>query len=457
VTSLIVPGPGAVALLDGRSGPHTIVVVRSDAERVALEISEPREIQFDGQPVVMWFGRDVTASQHALHAQLVRADRMAVVGRLAAGLAHELNNPLAALTLDVSHLKEVVPSAEPTVSAVLADVGAGIARIAAIVRELGTVSFREREPVNAVDVVTTLRLVLEIAAPEIQGHAEIRAELEPVPPISIAKSHLVQALLNLLIAVRAMDDDNRGAHTITVRTHTNAIGRVEIEIGGTALSIPPEDRERVFEPFFSTRADGFGGGLGLYHCQAVIAAASGTVTTSTSSRGTTFHISFPPAQMAGRAEGCDAAPDPLRVLVIDDEPAVGRAIKRLLVDCDVTVATSGTEGIARYEEHAPDLVLCDIMMPGLSGPGVYERLVSRDLGLANRIVFMTGGAFTKNTRKFVESTPSRVLKKPVELATLREVIAEHRVRPRVRGGDATGRDHHSRGVDRDEPSARRSS
>ncbi len=393
-------------------GPHPITLTRSDGTGVTFELAEPRTIWFEGGPALMWSGRDLTASQQALHARLQAADRMAVAGSLASGLAHEINNPLTVVRLNLPQLVDADPAELPEL---VEEMQASVARIEAIVGDLAAPS--RADAIEDVAIDRALQHAITLASNEIRHRAEISIETSPVPAIRIARSKLTQGRVNLLIHL-ARQLEASSTPRMIVRTLTAPDGRALVELVAPSVALPGEAKNRMFEPFFSTRVDGFGGGL---------TCAGGTIDVDRdSARGSSCRIAFPPTkQVVAPVLRPTTTQQRVRVLVIDDEAAVGRAIKRVLGNCEVEVSTSGADGIARYEALQPDLVLCDLMMPELSGPVVYEMLRARFPDIDQHIVFMTGGVFTTKTQTFVDTTTLPVLKKPVALTQLRELVARY--------------------------------
>lgn len=402
-------------------GPHPITLTRSDGTGVTFELAEPRRIWFEGGVALMWSGRDLTASQQALHARLQAADRMAVAGSLASGLAHEINNPLTVVRLNLPLLVDTDPAELP---ALVEEMQASVSRIEAIVGDLAALS--RSDAIEDVAIDRSLQHAVTLAYNEIRHRAEISIETSPVPTIRIARSKLTQAMVNLLIHL-ARELEVSSTPRMIVRTLTAPDGRALVEMVAASVTLSDETKSRMFEPFFSTRVDGFGGGLGLYYCHSVVTGAGGTIhVDSDPERGTTIRIAFPPTKpIVATALQPATIQQRVRVLVIDDEAAVGRAIKRVLGNCEVEVSTSGADGIARYEALQPDLVLCDLMMPEVSGPVVYETLRARFPDVDQHIVFMTGGVFTTKTQTFVDTTTLPVLKKPVALTQLRDLVARY--------------------------------
>jgi CheY-like chemotaxis protein len=186
---------------------------------------------------------------------------------------------------------------------------------------------------------------------------------------------------------------------------------------------------RIFDPFFTTKPAGLGVGLGLSICDRIVEAFGGTITvTSKLGFGSTFRVALPIALQAPE-ELAEEHPVPIqpraRILMIDDEPAVGRSIRLLLApDHDVINVTRALDGLARIEagEHF-DLILCDVMMPEMSGIELYEQLAARFPTLTQRIVFMTGGAFSAQARDALEELGAPRLEKPFSEAALRQALA----------------------------------
>lgn len=408
-------------------GPHPFTLTRSDGTGITLELAEPRTLWFEGGAATLWVGRDLSASQQALHARLLAADRMAVAGSLCSGLAHELNNPLAAARLDLDVLAGHADTT-PATRELIGEISTSFTRIEELVGELAALSPARAEQVEDVAIERALGHAVTLASNELRHRAEVSFETSPTPEIRIVRTKLTQAMVNLLIHL-ARQIEIKPGQRLDIRTRTAPDGRALIEITAPSVPLAGETSGRPFEPFFTTSVDGFGGGLGLYHCHSVVSEAGGTIEVDgDAERGTTIRIAFPPTRpkpVAVEPAPATAAQTRVRVLVIDDEAAVGRAIKRVLSHCEVEVATSGAAGIARYADLRPDLVLCDLMMPELSGPMVYEALHSKFPEIEQHIVFMTGGVFTTKTQTFVDTTSLPVLKKPVGIGQLRDLVARY--------------------------------
>jgi len=214
---------------------------------------------------------------------------------------------------------------------------------------------------------------------------------------------------------------------------------MEIFVQDDGEGIPPEVIDRVFEPFFTTKPVGVGTGLGLSICRGIVQAHGGSIEVESEvGRGTSFRVILPIMKAGLPTAPPRRAPDSLdgrraRVLVIDDELQLGRTLRAVLEPHDVALATSGREGLELLiSGPPPDLILCDMMMPDVSGLGVYEALRRDRPELCDRFVFMTGGVFSEASLQFVAGPEAHRLHKPFGPE---EVLA---LLQAVRGGGARG-------------------
>jgi signal transduction histidine kinase/CheY-like chemotaxis protein len=365
--------------------------------------------------------------------RLLRADRMASLGRLAAGVAHEINNPLAyiALNHEIAASKLARLPADATVLAIrqaLEVAREGTERVRRIVRELATFGRRDDEALSTVDVHSVLDGAFAIAENEIRHHARFTRSYTVEALVRANESRLGQVFVNLL--VNASDAIEQGSvDDNEIRVETSLVdGRVVVAISDTGVGIKDEERDRLFDPFFTTKASGVGTGLGLWICHNIVTSIGGEIMVENNKgRGTTVRVVLNAASDAGAMTV--AAPVTLapsrraRILVVDDEPSIGEAIADLLAFHDVTVATGGREARALGARGAFDCVLCDVMMPDLSGPDLYEAFRSDGLGLEQRMVFMTAHAFVPRARDFLARVPNRCLTKPFGGSEIENAVA----------------------------------
>jgi signal transduction histidine kinase len=383
------------------------------------------------------------ADRARMTAQLMQADRLVAMGTLAAGVAHEINNPLSYVLggldfvqREADALSPAVPPAVPgerlaEVREVLREMRDGCERIRQAVRDLKAFSRGDEESRQPLDLRRILEMSISMATNEIRHRARLVKEYGAAPVVEANEARLGQVFLNLLInAAQAIPDGAAEANEIRVTTRADGAGRAVVEIRDSGCGISPENLARIFDPFFTTKPIGVGTGLGLSICQRVILTVGGAIEVESEvGRGSLFRVTLPaapvakPCQPAGAAPVASARPR-ARVLAIDDEPYVASAIRRALApEFEVVHESSASAALARLAsgEHV-DVVLCDLMMPEKSGIDFHEELAQRDPALAAHVVFLTGGGFTPAAQAFLDATKNMVLEKPFEKQQLRAAV-----------------------------------
>jgi PAS domain S-box-containing protein len=396
---------------------------------------------------------DITERKE-LEGKLLFADRMASVGTLAAGVAHEINNPLSylianlrlvgsrlrALALEPARDPDALREALAANAAALDEAGEGAERVHRIVADLKTFARAEEDRRTQVDVRRVLEAALQLADHELRRRARLVCEIAEVPAVLANEARLGQVFLNLVVhAAEAIAPGAPDANEIRVAACVDARG-VVVEIRDTGPGLPEEVRAGLFQPFFSAKLaleDGApqssqrtGSGLGLSVSHAIVTALGGEITVeSAPGKGSCFRVVLPvapapppPETAQGPAPGLAVAPRVGRVLVVDDEPMVGRMVERALGDVHrVTAVLSGKDALERLVAgERYDVILCDLMMPAMTGMDLYDRVVALDPGQAAKMVFLSGGAFTSRAREFLEQRPS--LDKPFDLEALEAAI-----------------------------------
>jgi len=384
--------------------------------------------------------RDVTIEK-ATQEQLMVADRMASVGTLAAGVAHEINNPLAAViaNLDLAARGLAAAISDRSGAGDLTDVAHEIrdARQSAehvrqIVRDLKLFSRSEEDRRGPVNVERVLDSSLRMAWNEIRHRSRLVKRYGKVPHVEGNESRLGQVFLNLIVnAAQAIEEGKADVNEIRVTTRVDDAGRVVVDLEDTGQGMPPEVLKRLFTPFFTTKPVGVGTGLGLSICHRIVTSLGGEIAVeSTVGRGTVFHVSLPMARF-GRAPDTNPSMPVVRpvrrrrVLVIDDELMIAKALHRTLSrDHDVTTLTVAADALCLLQagEHF-DVILCDVMMPQMTGLELYERLVAEAPDQAARMIFLTGGAFTPRARAFLDDIPNHCIEKPFDPQELRALVA----------------------------------
>ncbi len=373
-------------------------------------------------------------------AQLVHAEKMAAVGTLAAGIGHEINNPLAFIISNLHYVAEEVRGGAAEqgtarwreVEQALEETLQGADRVRRIVRDLKTFSHSQPERPRRVDLHEVLGLAMAMAEAETRHRAQVVKDYGTPPAVFGDATRIGQVFLNLLInAAQAIPEGHADCHEIRVTTRQDAQGRAVVAVSDTGAGIPPEVLPRIFEPFFTTKPVGVGTGLGLSICYTFIQALGGHIQVrSEQGRGTTFEVILPPApeelEVASEVHTLVKAARGRRgrLLLIDDEPLVTSALCRTLApEHDVVALNSARQALARLRtgEHY-DLILCDLMMPEMTGMELHATLTRDAPRLAERMVFLTGGAFTEASSAFLQATLLPWLEKPFEPGALRARI-----------------------------------
>jgi PAS domain S-box-containing protein len=402
--------------------------------------------------------RDVTEARR-LRERIALSERMSALGTLAAGVAHEINNPLTyvlgnasvvARELERVHqavserrdsagaLLDMVAERTHTLSEALLEIQDGAERIRGIVVDLRAFS-RPDAAERPGDVRSALDWALRVIEPELRSRARLLTNLEPLPAVRANGSHLGQVFLNLLLnAAQAIGDGTRADNFIEVTTGVDAHGFVVVDIRDSGVGMSAAVMKRIFEPFFSTKPVGMGTGLGLSICHGLVRAAGGEIEVeSTLGFGSRFRVRLPVDEVSSpkAASGPEHELERrARILVIDDEPQVGTAIRRILNEHEVVAATSAKEGLSLLEVNPNfDLILCDVALGEVSGQQFFERLGDSLPKLAEHVVFMSGGAFTPEIDAFLKTSTRPCLPKPFGAAELREYV---NVLLRTKGGTA---------------------
>ncbi|AKQ70791.1 sensor histidine kinase [Myxococcus hansupus] len=374
--------------------------------------------------------RDISATKE-LQARLVAAERVAAVGTLAAGVGHEINNPLAYLVLNLeSAERNLTQGGMAGTRDAMASVRSaleGAERIRLIVRDLQVFSRQGNQDRGVVDLNALVPPAVRIISHALRHRARLVEEFGPVPRVSGSEARLGQVLLNLLVnAMQAIPEGNPSMNEVRVRTSTDATGWARVDVVDSGAGIPAHVLPRIFEAFYTTKSSGEGTGLGLAICQQIIRSHGGELEVrSEPGRGSVFSVLLPPArvQVATPPRPLPrVSPPPApskvrrgRVLVVDDEPRLAQSMRLLLEPYhDVVTTTRGGEALALVDAgHRFDVILCDLQMPETDGSAVYQHLCAHAPDQASRVVFISGGAYTPESRAFIDSVPTRVLEKPV--------------------------------------------
>ncbi len=385
---------------------------------------------------------DIT-ERRVIERRLAEGERMASLGRLAAGVAHEINNPLAYVrtSLDIARrrLEQYSETGDPAHLEAVDDgfrrAFDGVERVRVIASDLKTFSRGDDGSWMPVSVAKVVDTAVNLAMAQIKGVATLERDIEGAPYVMGSETRFVQVLVNLLVnAAQAIEQAGGDGHTITVRVRSRA-DRVRIDVEDTGVGIPRERVDHVFEPFWTSKPRGMGTGLGLSICHGIVTSAGGDIRVlrSAPDEGTTVRVELPASPHRASRPSSPEGPDPAapttsrpRVLVIDDEIRLAKTLALGLGDrFAMDIVGEGRAALERL--RAPegyDVVICDLMMPGMSGMDVFETIRAERPELAERFVFMTGGAFTERARDFLAQHELRRVEKPFALEDIERIVGE---------------------------------
>ncbi len=367
-------------------------------------------LDFEGELAWVGLGRDLT-ERRRLQARMAITDRLVAVGTLAAGVAHELNNPLTYVlgNLEVMTRRlEAMCEARPVATEASSDLSDlklaatealdGARRMRQIVSDLRGISRADDRAGDAVDLSEVVRAAVNLTRAESRRRARLEVEVAPTPPVLGNAARLGQVLVNLIVnAAQSITPGNPDEHTIRVEARELDQDWVELDVADSGAGIPPEVLPRIFEPFFSTKPVGVGTGLGLWICHNVVCAVGGRIEVESNlGRGSVFRVFLPVARGEPASEVSEAmrAPSPSerrRVLVVDDEPQVGAVIQRALAVHEVLVVEDAEEALRLLRGGARfDVIICDMLMPGMTGPELLEHVRAELPRQAERFLFVSG-------------------------------------------------------------------
>jgi len=370
--------------------------------------------------------------------------RLSSLGTLAGGVAHEINNPLTFVSGNLtfamercrrameSDTLESCRSALDGVNKALSEAMVGATRIQNVVRGLSAFARPGSDQTGPIDLNEVLEVALQMTQNEIRHRALLLRDKVELPLVVGSKARLGQVFVNLLLnAAQAIPEGRAQDNQIQISSHTDG-GKVVVEIRDTGRGIAPELLGQIYEPFFTTKPAGAGTGLGLSICHSALHALGGSIDVESQlGKGTTFRVSLPVAQVPASADpevvalsARTTARRSGRVLVIDDEELICSLLVSLLSpEHQVTGLSSAREAMQRIVEGARyDLILCDLMMPDMTGMDFYGALAQHAPEQITRVVFLTGGAFTEASRSFLESVPNPQISKPFSLPYVLELV-----------------------------------
>jgi signal transduction histidine kinase len=423
-----------------------VIAVSADASAQASAIHAEHYLRkpFKAEELLLAVERILLQQErHRLSERLRSAERLALLGTVAAGMGHEINNPLTYVLGNLQMLDEDLNALarEPDagrrtellsgVKLLLDDARLGSERIRAVVDGLRRISRPKAEPAGVVDLGQVLETSIDIAWNEIRHRARLVRRIESVASVRGDEGRLGQVFVNLLVnAAQAIAPGAAERNEIVVAAEQRN-AEVVVSVSDSGQGIGPDVQGRIFEPFFTTKSAAQGTGLGLAVSRNIVIEHGGRIEfESPPSGGALFRVILP--ALLGEVSQPEESSAPvasgrgrrLRVLVIDDDPLVVSALKRLLGRSHQVTAVRGAHAALDAVDAGVvfDVILCDLMMPEMTGMDFHAELQRRSAGEAERLVFMTGGAFAAETRAFLASVRNPCLEKPFSIEELDEAM-----------------------------------
>ncbi len=420
--------------LGGESCALEVSFRSREGERGVVAMTISPLVEGGETTAVLGIVRDVT-DQRRVQSQLLQAEKMSAIGQLVGGMAHEINNPLASILVNMEMLlgEATDPAQLETLQAVKAETD----RAAQIVRNLLTYIRGQGSDRSTIDLRDPVRGALALRRNQLV-HWRIAVEVElPGEPVLVWGNtvNLQQVLMNLLTNAEHAIRGHREQGRVWVRLAATA-GRAIIIVEDDGPGVPPELLTRIFDPFYTTKPEGEGTGLGLSVSAGIVADHNGKISAlPRPGGGARFQLELPlhtaeplvtPEPVAGPVAGPQPANRRGAVLLVDDEPDIRRSISKFLIRSgwSVDLADSGAEGLRLLERGQYQAVLCDLRMPGMSGHEFYRQLQGLHSPVIDKLIFMTGDVVSPEASRFLQEAARPVLSKPFTLTDLMEVLAQ---------------------------------
>jgi len=410
-------------------------IVPSDGNAVICE-GDTNLMHWHGRPVLQLKVREIE-DREKVGRMVRRAEKLSSLGRLVAGVAHELNNPLAVVVGSAQLMAKHGSPDEKLNTNVQRILHEG-ERAAKIVRDLLSFARPVEPQYCAVDVNQLIRNVIEVRESDLRAH-HIELALQMASKLSWTKADPIQVeqVLNNLTAnaTQAMVSCPANRRRLTIITEESGFF-IKISIADTGPGVPPAIHERIFEPFFTTKPPGKGTGLGLSICHTIMEEHHGCIRLDpTVEGGALFIVELPvvacerpeevasPAVTAGEDSGGGPRTEQ-RLLVVDDEPGIREVLQEVLSSLGyiVDTATNGKDAVRQIQSQRFDLILSDLCMPEMDGPALHRHVLSTDAKLAKRMIFVTGDTVSPTSREFLESAGARWLTKPFNIRNIEDTV-----------------------------------
>lgn len=403
-----------------------------------------KTMPYQGRTICVTTLRDLTP-QRTAEEKVRISDRMASIGQLSAGIAHEINNPLTYVSLNLElatqqinyYLKQKPCPELETILAIVQETNKATNKIKTIARDLKSYSHSSQAgTIESVDMVDVMDSAARMAAFGFKSQAMITKDYQQVPFAAANEGRLGQVFLNLIVnAAQAMPERDISQNKIHLVLKTNSGGKIIAEVQDTGMGMNEEIRQRLFTPFFTTKPIGQGTGLGLSLCQNIINSFDGKIEVeSTLNVGTTFRITLNPSEVQKRPDAIakETAIEATElhsskrghIFLVDDDIDLTETIDILLnEDHDVIIANSGKKALEILETKSDfDVILMDMSLGDTTGMSIYENVQKSKPELLPKFIFMTGGATNTKTQEFIKKIPNMVIEKPFEIDSLRDRV-----------------------------------
>lgn len=420
---------GAIEVMNSRSGEFTVYdlqLLESLAPQAAIAIENA--VLFDSVKAQM-------AELERTQSQLLQAEKLSAIGRLVAGVAHELNNPLTAIVGYAQLLRETCD--DPQICEDLERIHSEAQRSARIVQNLLAFARQQEMEKHPIELGSILNRTIDLIAYQLEvDNINVVRQIDPQPMIVYGDTYqLQQVFLNLITNAHQAMRKAHGGGTLTICAAVKGQETVQVRFVDDGPGIPKEIMGRIFDPFFTTKDVGEGTGLGLSICLGIVQEHEGQIEAESQDRqGTVFTVELPlhrdtlDTGLFWETSDKVTSAHHLSVLVVDDEESIAHLLKRILETEGHRVTTVGTASQAErlLDGQTFDLIICDLKMPGMSGRDLYAHLLRDHPKQAERVIFSTGDVGSQESWAFLQEVGNRYISKPFNpeqiLAEIREAI-----------------------------------
>ncbi|MGE3623332.1 MAG: ATP-binding protein, partial [Bdellovibrionales bacterium] len=412
-----------------------VTLKRGDGTALSAALSA-RRINYQDENAMAIGLYDLTERKHA-EAQIARqqeelqqSEKMAALGGLLAGVAHELNNPLSVALGQATLLIESAQDARVTARA--EKIFKAADRCSRIVKSFLALARRKEPERRSVEINGIIQASLELLGFQIRTeNIEIKLELEPnLPAIDGDPDQLTQVITNLILNAAQAMQDWQGAKKLKIRSWRASEQHVAVSIADSGPGVPAEIRSRIFEPFFTTKGNKGGTGVGLSLCLSIVASHGGQVHLGdTPGGGATFIMELPVAAKSHAADTVMAPdgirlPPGLKILLVDDEVELAQTLADLIeAETETTdIAANGAIALDKLRKNPYDIIVSDLRMPVMDGPGLHAALEQEMPAYLHKIIYVTGDTLSTHVQAFLNENPVPVIEKPYRLDDVRRAI-----------------------------------